>query len=216
MDVVLFGQAVGLAVVAGFSGWLGAYFSAYWKKKGEQAATHDDLENVLKEVRAVTKTTEEIKADISAGLWDRQKRWEIKREVLFEVVLRIWRSYSVLKNLDVVLRTEIANSTATNLFQMKTKVEENAKWFEAVGALDESGLFIDATCHKSIGGNLWEYRKLAADIAAKIYQNDVNILKSKNIELLGLRNRVLDGIRKELEIDPSPQSTEFSAAPSPD
>jgi hypothetical protein len=106
MDAVLFVQAVGLAVVGGIGGWVGAYYGSYWKEKGKQAATHEDLENVVKEVRAVTKTAEEIKAEISGGLWDKQKRWEMKREVLFQAAKRIAEVDDALLSTSTVLKED--------------------------------------------------------------------------------------------------------------
>jgi hypothetical protein len=40
-------------------------------------------------VRVVITTAKEIEAKISNEMWDRQKRWEMKREVLFEVAKSI-------------------------------------------------------------------------------------------------------------------------------
>jgi hypothetical protein len=61
----------------------GSYFGAYFKKKGESLATHEDIDKVVDQVKAVTQTTKEIEAKISGEVWDRQKRWELKREVTF-------------------------------------------------------------------------------------------------------------------------------------
>jgi hypothetical protein len=38
------------------------------------------------EVQAVTNATEKIKADISAGLWDYQTRWSLKRDTYFRAL----------------------------------------------------------------------------------------------------------------------------------
>src|ERR1700733_9090074 len=67
----------------------GAHFGAYLKKKGENLATHEDIDKVLVEVRATTQATKEIEAKISDVVWDRQKRWEMKRDLIFEATKRI-------------------------------------------------------------------------------------------------------------------------------
>jgi hypothetical protein len=41
------------------------------------------------QVRAVTKATEDIKAEISTGPWHKQRRWEMKREVIFAAAKRL-------------------------------------------------------------------------------------------------------------------------------
>jgi hypothetical protein len=68
-----------LMVLAGF--W-GSFFGAYFKKKGENRAIREDIEEL-------TKTAKGIEAKISSEVWDRQKRWELKREVLFLATKRL-------------------------------------------------------------------------------------------------------------------------------
>lgn len=77
------------ALIAGLSLLLGAYLKGYGTKKGENLATHEDIDKVLEQVKAVTEATKKIEAEISTGVWDRQKRWEMKREVLFEAARRL-------------------------------------------------------------------------------------------------------------------------------
>jgi hypothetical protein len=204
--------AVGAVLVVASSA-IGGYWGAYAKKKGENTATREDIGALVDQVKAVTKATEEIKTEISGGLWDRQKRWEIKREVLFELVRRVSRSYAVLNKLEVGLRTGLASSSANNPFHMKTKIEENGKWFESLRAIEESGLFVDATCDKIVGTALSEYRKLAVEVAVGIFKDDANIFKAKSADLLKLRNNVLAAVRKDLGIDLTPQSSGSSAVP---
>jgi len=40
-------------------------------------------------VSAVTKATKEIETKISSDVWDRQKQWELKREILFDATKRL-------------------------------------------------------------------------------------------------------------------------------
>lgn len=61
--------AGGLSLVGG---WCGAHIGAYLKKKGENLATHEDIDKLVDQVRAVTQTTKEIEAKISDEMWDRQ------------------------------------------------------------------------------------------------------------------------------------------------
>lgn len=45
---------------------------AFEQEAGKRLATHQDIENVIREVRTVTKETETIKAQIGVDLWTRQ------------------------------------------------------------------------------------------------------------------------------------------------
>jgi hypothetical protein len=68
---------------------IGAFLGAYFKRKGENLATHEDLDNLVKQVAAVTETTENIKATISDDVWDRQEQWKLKRDSIQNAVIAL-------------------------------------------------------------------------------------------------------------------------------
>ena len=55
------------------------FIGSYAAKKGENLATKQDIAQL-------TKIAEGIKAEISDKVWDRQKQWEMRRDVVFEMV----------------------------------------------------------------------------------------------------------------------------------
>jgi hypothetical protein len=61
----------------------GAYFGSYFKKKGENLATREDIE-------AITTKQEEIKDLISNRAWDRQRLWEMKHDALLGAIQAAW------------------------------------------------------------------------------------------------------------------------------
>jgi hypothetical protein len=98
----------GLALVIGL---LGGYAASYWKtlggKKGELQAMHEGIDKLLEQVNVVTKRQEEIKADILDAVWEKQTRWTIKKEVLFETLREmgtVQAAYSDLAGACVVSR----------------------------------------------------------------------------------------------------------------
>jgi hypothetical protein len=62
-----------------------AFFKGYGSKKGENLATHEDIQKLVDQVRAVTKATEEIKASISTEAWTRQLRKEACYDMLRQI-----------------------------------------------------------------------------------------------------------------------------------
>jgi len=66
----------------------------YLKKRAESLATRKDIGVLTKEVEA-------IKAKISEGVWNRQKRWELKREVLLEATEKLAEVVEALRMLSV-------------------------------------------------------------------------------------------------------------------
>jgi hypothetical protein len=59
---------------------------AFEQEAGKRLATHQDVENVIHEIRTVTKETETIKAQIGADLWTRQMAWQQKREIYLNIL----------------------------------------------------------------------------------------------------------------------------------
>jgi hypothetical protein len=56
------------------------YLKSYAEEKGRLLATKEDIENVLIQVRAVTRETAAIQAEISGGLWLQQWHLAQKRD----------------------------------------------------------------------------------------------------------------------------------------
>ena len=103
----------------------GAYLGAYLRKKGENLATHEDIEKLDDQVRVVTTTAKEIEAKISDELWNRQKRWELKREVLFEVAKSLAEIDGAIIGLDSLLQVE---TKPDELGWLQIESEKYAKW----------------------------------------------------------------------------------------
>jgi hypothetical protein len=53
--------------------------TAYQEEAGKRAATHADIENVLREIHLVTEKTETIRTQIGTAAWTRERVWEQKR-----------------------------------------------------------------------------------------------------------------------------------------
>ena len=110
-------------------GILIGYLTGYVKKKGENRAIHEDIGKLTDQVAAVTKTAKEIEAKISSDLWDRQKRWELKREVLFEVTRKAAQIEDAIRGLSTTLDSERKDTHAEgDLDWMRRKNEALKAW----------------------------------------------------------------------------------------
>jgi hypothetical protein len=56
------------------------------EERGKRLATHEDIENVLKELRLVTKETEQIKTEVSREAQRYLRAWEEKRNLYIQLV----------------------------------------------------------------------------------------------------------------------------------
>jgi hypothetical protein len=215
MDSVMTLIAWGLTTLIG--AFAGSYLGAYMKKKGENRAIHEDINKLVDQVRAVTAATKQIEAEISSGVWDKQKRWEMKRDVLFETTKRIAALYDAVSQLQVVLRTQSADAALkASTVGQQMKIEENKTYFARKAALKESQFFVEVTCGKEIANAINAFDSLVTRVAAGINKDDTTIFDASSRQLTGLRDGVREAIRNELATGGvTSQFNESSAAANP-
>jgi hypothetical protein len=174
----------------------GAYLGGYLKKKGENLATHEDIDKLNAQVRAVTMTTEDIKAKISNEVWDRQKRWEMKREVLFEASKRLVRINEALIAAGSALGVSALHR---NEQALRVLLEAKTKWTEASAGFDEARLLVDVVCEKETRDAFTKFNNLVSDIGhAMVVKNERTAYLDKMSEINEGFAALRAAIRKEL------------------
>jgi hypothetical protein len=177
----------------------GAYLGAYLRKKGENLATHEDIEKLDDQVRVVTTTAKEIEAKISDELWNRQKRWELKREVLFEAAKSLAEIDGAIIGLDSLLQVE---TKPDELGWLQIESEKYAKWKRAAVRFDEAKILVDMVCERETSKALATFQIIASQIAEAVTRNrdaEFRTKSSKELSLSLLAARA--AVRKELGID---------------
>jgi hypothetical protein len=123
-----------------------SFLPGYLNKKGENLATHEDIDKVLDQVRAVTTTTKEIEAKISNEVWDRQKRWELKRDAIFEGAKRVSSAYDAFSRLHSVYNTDLKSGRKDEPHRIEERVGVAREWNEAANRLEEAALLVGLAC----------------------------------------------------------------------
>ena len=186
----------GLAILVGM---LVGFLAGYAKRKGENRAIHEDIDKLVDQVRAVTLATREIEAKISNDVWNRQKRWELKRDVLFEAAKRVAEVDEALVSLDWTLQVEqkLDDPVFIQSVYKKTK-----KWGDASAGFDEARLLVAIVCHKETIEAMDDFGLFVGQIATEITKNrDAEIRKKSAGELALKLFAARAAIRKELEMD---------------
>lgn len=150
----------------------GAFLGSYLGKKGENLATREDLNDLVKQVQAVTSATKEIEAKISGDLWDRQRRWEGKRDALFDAT----KSLSAVENHFGMFRevVDFGLSKQPPEEQLNLKLFETVKRYsEAKDMLDEAILLVDMICDEPTIAALREVKKVADQKGERLVTKDV-------------------------------------------
>lgn len=188
---------------------LAPYLRSYSMKKGENLATHEDINKLVDQVKAVTEATKSIEAEISKGLWDKQKRWEMKRQVLFEAARRVSEIDDAILSFSILMKEDHAKRKAWEAQRpshdeefgwLEVKSERLPKWSKASTEFDESRAFVRITCSTEASQAFSELGTIVNNTAAALTKDPDGYDKAK-LELFKKIAIAQIAIRKELEVD---------------
>jgi len=183
------------------SAFVGSYLAGYFKKKGENLATHEDIDKLVAQVAAVTTTTKEIEAKITSDIWDRQKRWELRREVLFEATRRVSEVDEVLLMMDSALQVEVQSQNKDDPDLINETRKYLVRWSNAAAAFDETRLFVSIICGQEAKEAFEHFGIFTKWIARGITKKDAEMYQKSKTERDKRRVAVRAAIRKELGVD---------------
>lgn len=189
-----------------------SYMSSYLKAKAANLATHEDIQRVVDQVSIVTRTTEQIKAEISNDVWDRQKQWEMKREATFGAAKTVSDIDNCISALDVSTRNR--NDDDPKWLEENRQVEQ--AWNRAADGYELTLIQIEITCSSNTIGAMHEFHEQASDCARFLLQSRIGEAQRHYRDLSVKRVAVIRALRSELGFETKHQSTESSAGPSPD
>lgn len=190
----------GLAALMVFVGTLGGgAITAFWKKKAENYATKQD-------VAELTRITKKIEADISSDVWDRQKQWEMKREVIFDMS----RKFSVVD--DALSSMYSTRQYYRKLAQGAQPVDATEKgeafskaslnWGKAADGYDGGLALMSIVCSREVCQALREYIIFTRKLVPEIQKEPQSYIESA-AELAKRAKKIQDLMRKELGVDPT-------------
>jgi hypothetical protein len=177
------------------------YLKSWASKKGENLATHDDIDKLVDQMRAVTTTTENIRTEIEKGFWDRKRHWEIKRDILFETARKAATEIDVLQELFAIYRTEGINEKAGGEPRWEKRIRIGDKWNETAAALEGMHLVVTASCQRDMMKAVGEFGIYMRDAAKQIMEEKPDSFTAIADELTKRSIAMAMGIRKELEIE---------------
>jgi hypothetical protein len=198
---------------------IAAYYGAYLKKRGEDQAMKEGFAEVLRQTTETTRATKAIEAKISDEMWDRQKQWELKRDILLEMIKRIaamddaltsYKSFVDLDNKRVPEGGELDTRWA------EQKLNTKRTWNKAAADFDETRAIVDAICSpevKKTADDLAIFTKL---VAMQLSKGETQQWAQYQMEAFQRIKRAKAAIRRELGLNLiTSQSDESSAAPNP-
>ncbi len=161
MDGILIFANIALAIVIALLVlYLRSLTSAYASKKGENLATHEDIEKIVDQVAAVTKTQEEIKASISDEVWSRQRQWELKREVLLNALEQVSQARIAVILVNSVYQVRQGKSSEELVPYMKLQDSAVDKYSIAGDLLEKAVIQVEAVCSTDMAKQLEDLAKI--------------------------------------------------------
>jgi len=202
--------------------WFGGFFGTYLKKKGENVATHEDLDKLLIQMKATTEATKAIEARISREVWDRQREWEFKREALLEGGRSIADFLASIMRLNAVMATKKGTAPDEEAAYLLKLTKDETTALDAVNkasySLQRAQLVMAVVSSKKTQSAFVRLEKLFKQVAVKIANGDTEYFDSVGPLLKQYSSDLTLAIRRELGFDDSeftPQSSGSSAIEGP-
>jgi len=147
----------------------GIYLSSYLKKKAEGLATKEDFADLKEQTAELTRTTKKIEAEINEDLWGRQKRWELRRDLLFETAKTTGVVKDALTTMHAIHMTDKRNAAKGKPIRVEKQTEAYAAFNKAAQELDQAFMLVAIACGDDVRNKVGEFgmftRSLAAEIA---------------------------------------------------
>jgi hypothetical protein len=171
------------------SAFVGSYLGSYLKKKGENLATHEDIDKLVDQVRAVTTATKEIEERIESSVWSKQRHWEMKRDALFASVQALDRT-----------KTAFVELWASQIFEGDPEYKERKrvsaeKWLAEISRYDETRSNTSLVCGITVRKALGEASHLFRSSAALVFKSKLN-----NDEFAGISDATRAAIKNVYEL----------------
>jgi hypothetical protein len=203
-----------------------SFLPSYMKKKGENLATKEDIQELARQTAILTQAAKEIEARISIGVWSQQQRWDVQKTALLESLKELATAEAFLSRLVYTF----SDTTDHSEGWAERRKEANEKYADAMNNFWRTQLAMEIVCGRAIGNQFQEIENIFKRIRNSARQGHFDEIWDKQYpELLAAKRELGETIRRQLEFDPqlgggelvlsshiTPQSHESSAAQGPD
>jgi hypothetical protein len=169
--------------------FIGGFLKSYMSKKGENLATKEDIAEL-------TRVQKEIEAKISDEVWNRQRKWELKKEVVLEAVrelsnletsvMQLYAGKAAMHGIKATPEDQIRNPLYA---QMSDKFVEVSARFKRVTML------MDIVCGESV---VRAFREVDSEIDDALSNSDMKITMNGVVKFHHAIPGLLKLIREDL------------------
>jgi hypothetical protein len=138
------------------------------KKKAEGLATKEDFKDLKEQTAELTRTTKKIEAEINQDLWDRQKRWELRRDVMFEAAKAAGAAKDALVAMHGIHMTDQQNAAQGKPIRSDKEGEAYAAFNKAADELHQAFMLVAIACGDDVRDKVGEFGVFTRDLAVEI------------------------------------------------
>lgn len=188
--------AWGLTTLIG--AFVGSYLAGYLKTKGENLATKEDFKDLKEQTRELKQTTKEIEAKIDDQVWNRQRQWEMKRDVLIEFA----RTLSDFEQSILNIGTRVGDRSKS-VYQAQLFSDALAGWNKCSEKFVRDSFVVGLVVSIRTRLEMMELSKVLRDATGDILQSEKKETYSNHHKSIALKLEIIRAlVREELGIIP--------------
>jgi hypothetical protein len=184
-------------LIGGFVG----YMNGYMRKKAENRAIHEDFQAVLAELKETTHATKEIEAKISDEVWNRQRKWEIKKEALFDATRGLVDFNNALIQLSSIDQAKKAHPHIPADVWLLQENQVMKTVMEATSSLQQITLLLSVTVGREVLIVFSKTDNILKDMSSKMGSGDFEGARALIDPMRKSMNDLIANIRAELGVD---------------
>ncbi|MEO8736305.1 MAG: hypothetical protein ABI380_07160 [Edaphobacter sp.] len=192
-----------LALLSAIGGWFGGFFGAYFKRKGENLATKEDFADLKEQTRQLVQATKEIESRIDDQVWNRQRQWELKRDILFDATKRMADVGNKLLSLSTFWEHKFNGQLGSEASQVNLENKYLTEWQDSMRSFEEMEALTQIICSIETMRAFTQLGNYLRRIADKIVNDDQIAYKVSATERNKLFGLAKLAVRKELGIETS-------------
>jgi hypothetical protein len=183
------------------------FLPSYLKKKGENLATKEDIKELANQTAIITRTTKEIEARISIGVWAQQQRWDVQKTALLESLKELATAETFLSRLVYTF----SHTSEHHGDWAEQRKEANEKYADAVNNFRRTLLSTEIVCGRAIGDQLQAIDSIFNQMLKGVREGYFDKVWKQDYPALFVAKRELgQTIRTQLEFDPQLGGGELS------
>jgi hypothetical protein len=194
-------ETVAMLAPVTIGSWFGGFFGTYLRKKGENLATKEDIDDLVEQTRQLTQATKEIEAKISHEVWDRQRKWEVKKEALFDAARGLVELNNALMQLSSVADAKKNKPDIPEHVWLLQENEALKTCMEAANSLQKITLLLSVTVGPEVLVAFGKTNNLLKDMSAKMSDGDFEGARRLVGSNRKSMNELILEIRAELGVD---------------